>query len=224
MKYLLIFVAAILLASCVETEREVQEPVQEEPTEPIESSEDRSQAEDDESPEEEVSSTNELGLEETADHIVTLLRDQDMEALAGFVHPTKGVRFSPYGHIKVDEDKVLTTEQLDEFWTDETVYHWGYFDGSGEPIEKTFRDYYNRFVYDHDYANAEETAVNERLGDGMMIDNSDEIYPDADVVDYYFSGFEEEYDGMDWRSLRIVLEEQDEKWYLVGIIHDEWTI
>ncbi|GAE27870.1 hypothetical protein JCM9140_4033 [Halalkalibacter wakoensis JCM 9140] len=165
-----------------------------------------------------------MGLEETADHIVTLLRDQEMEALADYVHPTKGVRFSPYGHINVDEDKVLFAEQLVEVWEDETVYHWGYFDGSGHPIEKTFRDYYDRFVYDHDYANAEETAVNERLGDGMMIDNSDEIYPDADIVDYYFSGFEEEYEGMDWRSLRIVLEEQDGKWYLVGIIHDEWTI
>jgi hypothetical protein len=29
---------------------------------------------------------------------------------------------------------------------------------------------------------------------------------------------------MDWRSLRLVFEEQGGSWYLVGIVHDQWTI
>jgi (p)ppGpp synthase/HD superfamily hydrolase len=29
---------------------------------------------------------------------------------------------------------------------------------------------------------------------------------------------------MDWRSLRLVFEKKDDIWYIVGIIHDQWTI
>jgi (p)ppGpp synthase/HD superfamily hydrolase len=29
---------------------------------------------------------------------------------------------------------------------------------------------------------------------------------------------------MDWRSLRLVFEKKNDIWYLVGIIHDQWTI
>jgi hypothetical protein len=38
------------------------------------------------------------------------------------------------------------------------------------------------------------------------------------------SGFDPEYEGMDWRSLRLVFEKKNDIWYLVGIIHDQWTI
>jgi UDP-N-acetyl-2-amino-2-deoxyglucuronate dehydrogenase len=31
-------------------------------------------------------------------------------------------------------------------------------------------------------------------------------------------------EGMDWRSLRLVFEKKNDIWYLVGIIHDQWTI
>ena len=33
-----------------------------------------------------------------------------------------------------------------------------------------------------------------------------------------------DFDGMDWKSLRLVFQEKDNIWYLVGIIHDGWTI
>jgi hypothetical protein len=29
---------------------------------------------------------------------------------------------------------------------------------------------------------------------------------------------------MDWESLRLVFQEEGGVWYLVGVIHDEWTI
>jgi hypothetical protein len=29
---------------------------------------------------------------------------------------------------------------------------------------------------------------------------------------------------MDWRSLRLFLEQKDGTWYLVGIVHGQWTI
>jgi hypothetical protein len=29
---------------------------------------------------------------------------------------------------------------------------------------------------------------------------------------------------MDWESLRLVFVQEDGAWWLVGIVHDEWTI
>ena len=54
--------------------------------------------------------------------------------------------------------------------------------------------------------------------------NHDEVYPLAATIEYHFSGFDARFEGMDWRSVRLVLEQENGTWYLVGLIHDEWTI
>jgi hypothetical protein len=108
--------------------------------------------------------------------------------------------------------------------TDPTVYNWGTYDGSGMPIELTFREYYEEFVYDVDFARPDVVGFNERVGQGNSIDNIASAYPDGVMVEYHFEGFDPEYAGMDWRSLRLVFEEKDGIWYLVGVVHDQWTI
>ncbi len=87
----------------------------------------------------------------------------------------------------------------------------------------SFLDYYSKFIYDEDFANAPQVAMNHRLSTGNSIDNSTEFYPGSMIVEYYFPGFDPQYGGMDWRSLRLVFSEYNSTWYLVGIIHDEWT-
>ena len=82
-----------------------------------------------------------------------------------------------------------------------------YYAGSGEPIQLSFPDYYAKFVYDVDYANAPQVSLNHRLSTGNSIDNSAEFYPGAMVVEYYFPGFDPQYGGMDWRSLRLIFSE-----------------
>jgi hypothetical protein len=158
-----------------------------------------------------------------AEEAVAALRDRDMEALAALAHPSKGVRFSPYTYVR-DEHLVFGSQSVVGLLMDQTRYLWGYYDGSGEPIELTFAHYYEQFVYDQDFAHAEQIAYNEVLGQGNTINNIPEFYPDGVFVEYYFSGFDPQYGGMDWVSLRLVLEQEGGVWYLVGVIHDEWTI
>jgi hypothetical protein len=160
---------------------------------------------------------------------IMALKEQDLEKLAGLVHPSQGVRFSPYTYVQVEpdapdeEDLVFGADQIPDLLNDTTVYHWGVYDGSGEPIDLTFREYYDRFIYDADFAHPEVVGFDEEIGWSSMINNIAEVYPVAVTVEYHFEGFEPEYAGMDWRSLRLVLEEWDGIWYLVGIVHDEWT-
>jgi hypothetical protein len=158
-----------------------------------------------------------------ANQAVLALKNRDMRALAALAHPVAGLRFTPYAYVQ-PSDVVFPAHRLPGVFEDLAVYHWGAYDGSGEPIDLTFAQYYEAFVYDQDFAQAEEVSYNQRLGTGNSIDNSQEFYPGAFVVEYYFSGFDPQYAGMDWRSLRLVFQQQEDTWYLVGIIHDEWTI
>mgnify|MGYP006914518036 CR=1 FL=1 len=154
---------------------------------------------------------------------IKAIKEKDMEKLASMVHPVKGVLFSPYSHIDPEKHKVFTKDQFKGLLESEKVYNWGSYDGSGNPIELTFKQYYDKFIYDHDFANAEKVAYNEIQSYGNTIVNILDVYPEGKFIEYYFPGTKA-HDGADWASLRLVFEEYDGEWYLVCIAHGEWTI
>jgi hypothetical protein len=157
-----------------------------------------------------------------ASQVIAALKDQDMTSLSGYVHPQLGLRFSPYAFVR-DTDQVFSMDKVVDLLADSTIYTWGAYVGSGAPIVLTFADYYSKFVYDVDFANAPQLALNHRLGVSTSMDNSLEFYPGAMIVEYYFPEFNPQFEGMDWRSLRLVFTLYNNTWYLVGIIHDQWT-
>jgi len=165
-----------------------------------------------------------LSPEEQGRAILQALKDEDLAALAEMVHPEKGLRFSPYAYVQMDKDLFFGREALRTSLDSQEVHIWGAWDGSGKPITMTFREYYQRFIYDHDYLQARQVGVNEFIGRGNTINNALEAYPGATIIEYHFPGFDPKYDGMDWCSLRLVMEEYEGRWCLVGIIHAEWTI
>jgi hypothetical protein len=154
--------------------------------------------------------------------VVAALKVKDMVGLADYVHPQLGLRFSPYAAVK-DTDQVFPAGKISGLLADSTIYAWGGYSGSGEPIALTFADYYARFIYDVDFANAPQEALNHRLGVSTTLDNIFEFYQSLMYVEFYFPGFDPQFDGMDWRSLRLVFMQDNGTWYLVGIIHDQWT-
>ena len=102
---------------------------------------------------------------ERAAEVVALLKAKDMAALAGYVHPKLGLRFSPYAAVK-DTDQVFPAETIYSLWADKRLYTWGNFYGSGEPVDLSFPDYYSSFVYDVDFANAPRIGAESSPGGG----------------------------------------------------------
>jgi hypothetical protein len=176
-----------------------------------------------------VGSANEAIAARAVESIMAL-RNRDLRALAQLVHPDKGVRFSPYAYVRTgaeppeDRDQVFRAEQVGGLLADPTVYGWGRYDGSGLPIELTSEAYYERFVYDVDFAHPQVVGYNEAIGHGNTINNIETAYPDGVFVEYHFQGFDPQFEGLDWRSLRLVFDQKGDTWYLVGIVHAEWTI
>lgn len=160
-----------------------------------------------------------------ARQVILSLRAGDVARLSTFVDPQKGVRFSPYASVLPDEDRVIKRNQLVQMWASKKRYKWGAYDGSGDPIWLTFKKYYRRFIFDHDFSRAKRIAYNpEVMSHGNTPNNIREYYPKAIAIEYYFPGFDTKLSGMDWISLWLVFEKRGSEWYLVGIVHDEWTI
>ncbi|MEM9325374.1 MAG: tyrosine-protein phosphatase [Bacteroidota bacterium] len=164
-----------------------------------------------------------LALQLRADEALTALATMDMKALTGLIHPVQGVRFSPYATVRPESDQTIRTRDLRQVLGLTIALNWGNFDATGETIHLLPREYFDRFVNDADYHKAEKTGWNERIGQGNSIHNIPEIYPEAQFIEYHFSGFDERYGGMDWKSLRLVFEAYEKQWYLVGVVHDQWT-
>lgn len=159
-----------------------------------------------------------------AQEVILLIKEKNFEDLSLFVHPDKGVRFSPYGHVNVLTDRVYTAKELSKALSDTATYNWGSLDGSGDPINLTFEEYYQKFIYDKDFAKPTKIAYDTVIGKGNTLINYEEVYPNTRLVEYHFPEFDKQYDGMDWESLRLIFEEKDGAWYLIAVIHDQWTI
>ena len=165
-----------------------------------------------------------MTLAEISFEVITALKASDMNRLAEFVHPSLGLRFSPYAYIS-DNDLVFQKVAIPSIMRSPTTYTWGtYLDGSGTPIELKFKDYYPLFVYSADFANPDQKAFNQSIGQGNTINNLTAYYPGAEFVEYHFTGFDPQLEGKDWQSLRLVFLIQNGKYYLLGIVHDQWTI
>lgn len=161
--------------------------------------------------------------QEAADAVILALKDKDLTKLAALIHPEKGVLFSPFAHIDQETALVFQQDELPDL-TDATVRTWGIYDGSGEPIELTFAQYYDKFVYDKPFIEAESVGKDEIIGQGTTVVNLKEVFPNSYIVDYHFSGFDDQYEGMDWESLILVLEQHEGAWYVSAIVHSQWTI
>ena len=155
--------------------------------------------------------------------VVAALRARDMARLSRFVHPGKGLRFSPYVYVQRDSDRIFTRAQVARLARDPKRYTWGAYDGSGEPIRMTFPEYHKRFVYDNDYARAGEINVNTVKRRGNTVNNLRSVYPRSIAVEFFVPGTGEQKDH-NWGSLWLVWQKKGAVWYLVGIAHDAWTI
>lgn len=165
-----------------------------------------------------------LSLLSAACAVNRCLRQQDWAGLAAFVHPDQGVTFTPYSTVDPAGDLTFSADQIKALAQDRTVYTWGFEDGRGEPIQMTALQYFERYVYDRDYARVPQIGVDRIMTGGNALENLTEAYPGCRFVDFSFPSADPVNDGLDWSSLKLVFRPEAERWYLVGVVHGEWTI
>ena len=165
-----------------------------------------------------------------AQSVATLLKNEDWRALGALVHPMQGVTFSPYAFVDTSNAVKLGIGDVKALGMDDTVRTWGNYDGSGEPIICTFAEYYDRFIMSHDFSQAPQIGVNTLIKTGNTESNLYVFGNGGAYIEFHFpqTPFDEDalssFAGHDWASLRLVFAEYENELYLVGIVHDEWTI
>lgn len=163
-------------------------------------------------------------LLERAGEVTAALRARNYVALAAMVHPEKGVAFTPYSTVNPDGDLCFSPAQLTEAAGRDVPLVWGVSDGKGEPIELTLDGYFDRYVYNADYAQAPEIGIDTVLASGNAMENVAASFPMGRFVEYHFPGLEDANLGYDWCSLKLVFEIWQNQWMLVGVVHSEWTV
>jgi hypothetical protein len=174
------------------------------------------------SSEEEAKAVIEKRIKET----IEAMKQKDMAKLAKLVHPQKGVQFSPYAYVDTTQNVRVKAAELTALWKDTKKIKWGELDGSGSTIELTFADYFQKFVYDHDFAKAPKIGYNKIIGKSTTTNNLFTVYPKDKfiTVEFHFEGFDQKFVGQDWASLRLVYENTGADWFLVAVVHDQWTV
>jgi len=160
--------------------------------------------------------------------VLKLIKNKDWGALGHMVHPKQGLTFSPYGYVDTSTAIRLGIGDVIPLGMDKTVRKWGYYEGSGNPIKCAFAEYYDRFIYSHDFLKAPVIGVDRTIRstypDNLFVFGNGCVY-----VDFHMPGVEP-YIDFTWASLRLVFGwyEGDEYYesglYLVAIVHDQWTI
>lgn len=155
--------------------------------------------------------------------VLSALKAQDFAVLSQYVGP-QGLRFSPYEHVNTGTDIVLSTEEVANGLSISRSYTWGVHDGSWEPIDLWIGQYFEKFVDDADYENAPIVLYNQDIQRGNIINNIAQVYQGKQWAEFYYSGFDPQYQGMDWKSLTLVFDNIGGQWYLIGIVHGARTI
>ena len=149
---------------------------------------------------------------------------RDFTALASYVHPERGVTFTPYSTVDFETDLTFTVDQIRNLEQDQSTYVWGLEDGRGLPIQMTMSQYLDRYVWDADYTHAPEIGIDQIITGGNALENLTEAYEGCRFVDFCFPDTDPANSGLDWSSLKLVFQGEADSWYLVGIVHGEWTI
>ena len=161
-------------------------------------------------------------LKHLNDEIIESLKEKNYEKFTSFIHPEKGVRFSMYAYVNAEENKVFSQEEFSKYINTNIKFTFGERDGTGDLYIISLKKYLENWVFKRDFSNA-EFHLNEFKGHGNSLNNLKEVYPNSDFTENYIPG-SEKYGGMDWNSLRFVFEKFGEKYYLIAVINDEWTI
>lgn len=159
-----------------------------------------------------------------ATSVLSAIKSKDYITLSTYVHPQKGVTFTPYSTVEPEANLNFSVSGIARAGEDPLQYIWGITDGRGSPIQLTMADYFAVYVFNADYTQAPIIGVDRVIGSGNAPENVAEAYPQGRFVEFHFPWLAKENKGFDWCSLKLVFEEYNGDFKLVGIIHSQWTI
>ncbi len=164
-----------------------------------------------------------IDLLSLSDKIVASLKEKNFKEFVEFIDPAVGVRFSASSFIDTATDKVLGKDKILELSKTGEPFTWGIHEAIGEPIKMNINKYTEQYICDQDFVKEAKKQLNKSTNTGSTSSNIKTIYPNADFVEYYFKGKDKKSEGLDWKVLTLIFKKVNDKVYLIGIVHAQWT-
>lgn len=158
-----------------------------------------------------------------ADTVLAALKSADFRALSGQMCSGSRLTYSPYARNLSTLPRIsFARPDVAAFGSSRKKYVWGAYDGSGDPIRLTPREYHKEFVYDVDYQSASaKTHLDRKAFDADKdLAALAKAYPAAEIVTYKFAGTSDA-SYKDARGLILVFEQRAGNWCLRAVAHDE---
>ena len=172
-----------------------------------------------------VHNVNNAELSALAYSVLESIKEGDYAALSRIAHPEYGILFSPQATVAQSSNKRFRAEEISAFGADTKVYVWGVYSGSGEPIEMTPAEYFNRFVFFKNYIAAPFIGVNHIIRSGNALENITDVFPDMQFVEFHIPGdTRDPTEDFDWCTLRLGFDQYNGSLWLTAIIHSEWSV
>lgn len=152
------------------------------------------------------------------------IQQRDYATLAAYVHPERGVTFTPYSTVNGESDLNFNQSQVKKFAGDTNRYIWGTVPGTGELIQMTPEEFISKYIFGADYTQASKIGIDKINISGNALENVTQAYPDCRFVDFTFPSVEASGQGQDWNALKLVFAPAQTQWYLVALIHSQWTV
>lgn len=160
-------------------------------------------------------------IEEKAKEIIQVLHNRNMDVLASYVHKEKGLLFAPVAYIE-DYSLTFPQDKIATLLEDPTEYVWGYQEANSE-IKLSPSAYFEERIHAELFLNPDEIKVDPNVPSGERSTNIKDYFPESTVVEFHYAGTEK-YSGMDWKSLHLVFEENEQEgWDLVAIVNGLWA-
>ncbi len=161
-------------------------------------------------------------IKERTKTVINLLSNKNMEAFSRFVHPTKGLRFSPVPVVHLGFSKLFSAKTIKTFFSDKKIYKWATYSATHEPVELTPSEYYQKYIYDQDFALSKYISYN-TVHESIPysdISNINENYKNAIIVEYFLGPNNTITERYDNPFLRIYYEKYNNEYYVTVITHN----
>lgn len=157
----------------------------------------------------------------TATEVLEAIHSQNFSLLSSFADPNEGVTFTPFSTVDRSANVTLSAKDLSSAASNSDDYIWGVTVGGNEPVRLTISEFFSECLWDADFNSSSTIGVDTVLYSGNAVENVADAYPDCRFVDFYLPG--QGADNENWFSLKLVFSRHHGEWYLIGVVHSEWT-
>jgi hypothetical protein len=150
----------------------------------------------------------------------TAVINQDGNLLAQLIHPERGLRIR---HAWWNPEVSISRADARQIFTSAAGYDWGVEDGSGFPIVGSFKEKILPLLQ-RDLVPAAETGCDEIVHGGTA---GFVRLPEGYAAVHYYSLHRpgtEEFDGMDWGTWVVGIEQWQGAYYVSFLVHFQWEI